>query len=276
MSEATEEVKQVIPFMNKANANRIKEGEEELKELLKDSSVEETEVGEQEEKVKEPESAEERTFKKRYADLRRHSQKKEEELAQHIKELEANRNKELPVAREDVEKWVEEYPDVAAIVQTLSKDSYADQSKNLEDRIADIERRDNALTMKEMEAKIRSVHSDYESIKDDEKFHAWADKQPKVLQDALYDNTTDPNSVIRVLDLYKVDTGAPKKTKKKASAAETIRTKGEAVTPTSEDTEGVILESDVDKMSSKEYALNEEAILESLRTGRFVYDLSAA
>jgi hypothetical protein len=31
MSEDTEEVKQVIPFMNKANANRIKEGEEELK-----------------------------------------------------------------------------------------------------------------------------------------------------------------------------------------------------------------------------------------------------
>ena len=33
---------------------------------------------------------------------------------------------------------------------------------------------------------------------------------------------------------------------------------------------------DFDKMSDKEYAKNQEAIMEALRTGKFVYDLSGA
>ena len=72
-------------FMNKrsTHADRIKKDEEELKELLKEQTGDtEKEEGTEEnqdstEEKEEPKSAEERTFKKRYGDLRRHSQEKE-------------------------------------------------------------------------------------------------------------------------------------------------------------------------------------------------------
>ena len=37
-----------------------------------------------------------------------------------------------------------------------------------------------------------------------DEFHDWVDEQPKWVQDALYENSDDPASVIRVIDLYKI------------------------------------------------------------------------
>ena len=58
---------------------RVKRDEEELEQLLKEQKGEvETKVEESEDKnEEEPTSAEEKTFKKRYGDLRRHLQNKE-------------------------------------------------------------------------------------------------------------------------------------------------------------------------------------------------------
>ena len=85
----------------------------------------------------------------------------------------------------------------------------------------------------------------------------------------------DPASVIRVIDLYKIDNGmtpAAKRENKKAAASSV--TKG---TRTSVDTKGVsgqIKESDVAKMSSKEFEDRQDEITEAMRSGKFVYDMS--
>ena len=67
-----------VAFMNKpySQEERIKKDEEELNELLKEQKSEvETKAEESEDKnEEEPTSAEEKTFKKRYGDLLRHSQ----------------------------------------------------------------------------------------------------------------------------------------------------------------------------------------------------------
>jgi hypothetical protein len=87
----------------------------------------------------------------------------------------------------------------------------------------------------------------------------------------------DPASVVRVIDLFKIDNGmtiAAKKQSKKA-AASTVA-KG---TRTSLDTKGVqgqIKESDVARMSSKEFEEKQDQINESMRTGKFVYDMSGS
>ena len=60
-------------------------------------------------------SPEEKNFKKRYGDLRRHSQKKEEEFNAKIEALEAKLNKAakqelvLPKTDEELEAWTKEY-----------------------------------------------------------------------------------------------------------------------------------------------------------------------
>ena len=62
---------------------RNKKDEEELEQLLKEQKGE---VEEPEEVEEEPKGAEEKTFKKRYSDLRRHQQKQAEEFKAELEE----------------------------------------------------------------------------------------------------------------------------------------------------------------------------------------------
>ena len=112
--------------------DRIKKDEEELKKLLKEQTGDtEKEEGTEEnqdstEEKEEPKSAEERTFKKRYGDLRRHSQEKEKEYQKKLQDLEGQlatatkKEMKLPKSDEDIEAWAKEYPDVAKIVETIA------------------------------------------------------------------------------------------------------------------------------------------------------------
>ena len=80
VTDATPEKK---AFMAKRSTyeERIKKDEEELKQLLEEKTGDEKQEEDQDstEEKEEPKNAEERTFKKRYGDLRRHSQEKEKE-----------------------------------------------------------------------------------------------------------------------------------------------------------------------------------------------------
>ena len=80
----------VVPFSMRRNSNedRIKQDEEELKELEKQFEAEAEKKPEaKQEEEEEPTSAEEKTFKKRYGDLRRHSQQKEAEFQKQLDDL---------------------------------------------------------------------------------------------------------------------------------------------------------------------------------------------
>jgi ribosomal protein L1 len=118
-------------------------------------------------------------------------------------------------------------------------------------------------------------HSDFDNLRKSDEFHNWVEEQPKWVQDALYENEEDAHAVIRVLDLYKVDKGltpSALKTKNK-DAASLIQTKTKANVDFDKDGEK-IYESRVAKMNMDEYAKNEGKIMEAIRKGNFVYDLS--
>jgi len=68
-------------------------------------------------------SPEEKSFKKRYGDLRRHMQQKEKEWEEKYAAFEARMYKETivpPKSDEDIEEWSRQYPDVAGIVETIA------------------------------------------------------------------------------------------------------------------------------------------------------------
>ena len=68
-------------------------------------------------------SAEEKSFKKRYGDLRRHMQEKEKEWDEKFKAFEKRLEKESiipPKSDEDIEEWAKEYPDIAGVVETIA------------------------------------------------------------------------------------------------------------------------------------------------------------
>ena len=87
----------------------------------------------------------------------------------------------------------------------------------------------------------------------------------------------DPASVIRVIDLYKVDndlTPAARRNTKKA-AASTV-SKGTRTSIDAKGVSGQIKESDVAKMSAKEFESRQDDISEAMRSGKFIYDISGA
>jgi len=266
--------------------DRIKKDEQELEELKKQAqgetqeTVEDTKTEEEEE----PKSAEERTFKKRYGDLRRHSQEKEREFQKQLdslkEQLEKATKKEikLPKTEAEIEEWAKEYPDVAGIVETIAIKKAKEQSDSLEKKIKEIDEL-NAKTAKERaEVELLKIHPDFADIRESDDFHEWADEQPKWVQDALYENSEDARSAARAIDLYKSDRniGTKEKVDSGKEAAKAVATKTKKSMPDTTGKNSMIKESDVQKMSAEEYEKNSDTIMEAIRAGNFVYDVSGS
>ena len=268
-----------VAFTNRkyTNEERQKKDEEELAQLVEENKAKPEEVEVEDDKNL---SAEEKTFKKRYGDLRRHLQTKEKEYENQINQIkkqldEATRKEiQLPKSDEDINAWAEKYPDVAAIVETIAIKKAKEQSEHLEARVREINEMQNNVSREKAEAQLLSMHPDFNEIKETDEFHAWADEQPKWVQDALYENETDARAAARAIDLYKADMGISEKKKDTSKdAAKSVTTRSTKSQPDTEAT-GMIKESDVNKMSAQDYEKNADMIMEAIRSGKFIYDLS--
>lgn len=271
-----EEVKVYSGFSKRnANQEKIEQEEAELKALQ-----EENKDGEKATEA-EPESAEERSFKKRYGDLRRHSQQQQTQLQKQIDELKQQLEQstsnqiKLPKSEEELSEWARQYPDVAKIVETIAIKKAKEQTEALDQRLKSLDERE-ALTAKEKaEDELLRLHPDFDQIRDDDEFHNWVDEQPKWVQQALYENDTDARAAARAIDLYKADKKiATKRSTSNRDAAQSINTKGGRSAPSGEDKDGMIYESQVAKMSTLEYEKYQEEIGKAIKSGKFVYDLS--
>jgi len=262
--------------MAKFNAAQQEGGEPQEEEQTEPESV----AKEQQVDAKEPDTGEERTYKKRYDDLRKMQQRQAEELKTIKLQLKITKEQGIvrpPKSDEDIQAWADKYPDVAAIVETIAEKKAQEKFSFAEERLRQIdEMSEEANRSKSMDA-IRESHSDFDDLKESDEFHDWAGEQPKWVQDALYENQDDPHSVVRVIDLYKVDKGLDTKSRKKSSkaAASAVVTKRSSK-PSEAETEVSFTESMISKMSMKEFEKNQDAIMEAQRTGKFIYDLSGA
>tara|TARA_B110000858_G_scaffold121722_1_gene138820 strand:- start:1995 stop:2855 length:861 start_codon:yes stop_codon:yes gene_type:complete len=284
MSEVdTVQVEEKKAFISRpySNSERIKKDEDELEEMLRQQKGE---VSEEEEQEAEPTTAEERSFKKRYGDLRRHTQKQQEDLQSQITGLKeqltsaTKKEMKLPKSDDEIDVWMSKYPDVAAIVETIAIKKAREQSTELEERVTKINKMQEDAERQKAETVLLQLHPDFDEIRQDDDFHTWAEEQPRWIQQALYDNDDDAKSAARAIDLYKADKGisTKKKSKRSSDAAEMVDTRASRNRPTAEDTSGVIRESDVQKMSATQYEKNQDTIMEAIRSGKFVYDLSGS
>ena len=264
------------------NDEKRKLDEEELAELLKAQQGESVEEESKVEEEQEPTSAEEKTFKKRYSDLRRHQQKQADELKAKITDLErqlteaARKEMKLPKSEEEIEAWTKEYPDVAGIVETIATKKAQEQSVALEARIKAIDALQVSATKEKAEVELMKLHPDFDEIRESDSFHEWADQQPKWVQDALYDNETDARSAARAIDLYKADMKMSAPKSKDKDAAKSVSVKNARSKPQEDATASYMKESDVQKMSSKEYEKRADEIMEAIRSGKFIYDVSGS
>lgn len=225
-------------------------------------------------------TAEEKSFKKRYGDLRRHMNQKEkewEEKFEALKNRAETSNISPPKSDEDIEAWSKQYPDVAGIVETIAAKKAKEMFASAEDKLKELDEARYEAQRVKAENTIRKSHADFDELRQSDEFHTWAEEQPKWVQDALYENADDPASVVRVIDLYKVDKGLTTSDKKAArkAAASTVK-RGAKSKVDVEGTTGSIRESEVAKMSYKEFEEREDEINKAIRNGKFVYDLSGS
>ena len=235
--------------------------------VVEDTQVQDTgdtqqEEAQEETKAQEDDSgldAEEKSFKKRYGDLRRHMQDKEKEW-----------NERLVMTKTQKENLDKQQKD---------RDDAAQKAKEMfgkaESRLQELDDAHSETLRLKAENVIRKSHEDFDELKQSDEFHTWADEQPKWVRDALYENADDPASVVRVIDLYKVDNGMTPSAKRAntKAAASTVK-KGSRTSIDAKGSSGQIKESDVARMTSKEFEDNQDAINEALRKGKFVYDMT--
>jgi hypothetical protein len=266
-----------------ANRKRIEQDEAELKALMEGRTESPTEEESTEKKEADTEakeetlSAEERTYKKRYSDLRKHLNKQSEEIKELKAQMEEAAKGQLlpPKSDEEIDAWTKKYPEIASIVETKAAKIAEEKFAKADKRLQEIDQLNAETQRTKSENAIRKIHPDFDELRESDDFHNWAGEQPKWVQDALYENQDDPRSVVRVIDLFKVDNGMDIKSKKRTTkeAASQVKTKR----TTKIDGEGVagqILESQVQKMSAREYEARSEDIMKAIQAGNFVYDIS--
>jgi len=241
--EQKAEVKAYSAFGKRnANDDRIKQEEEELKELMSANTEDKKpEIAEDDSSL----DPEERTFKKRYGDLRRHTQQKEVQFQKQIDELKTQLEQsttnqiKLPKSEEELSAWASQYPDVARIVETIAMKKAKEQTAEFEKRFKTLDEREQKTAAEKAEMELMKIHPDFTKIRDSDAFHEWVEQQPKWIQSALYENDTDHISAARAIDLYKADMGLATSKKVKRSeekdAATSVRT-SRASAPESEET----------------------------------------
>lgn len=279
-------VKQVFVdpnYTHRRGKQRIEEAEKELEELMKGTippeKEEEAPKKELETKAEEESlSPEEKSFKKRYGDLRRHLAEKEKEWDEKFKALEAGTSTTQilpPKSDEDIAAWARQYPDIASIVETIATKKADEKLSKYRNQFEEYEKVTQDTAREKAYNTIRQSHSDFDDLRNSDEFHTWADQQPRWVQDSLYTNEDDAKAVIRILDLYKVDMGMnPSAKKAKDKEAATLVANRQRAQVDFDEDGAKVYESQIAKMSLDVYSKNEKKIMEAMRKGNFVYDLS--
>ena len=221
----------------------------------------------------------EATYQKRYGDLRRHTQ---QQLAEKDKELQALKAQletaakgqiKFPKTDEEIDQWSRKYPDVAKIVDTIARKRASEALEEGEKRMQSFKDLENKIKRKEAEQELLKLHPDFSNIRASKDFHEWVAVQPAYIQDALYKNNSDAKAAARAIDLYKADLRKTKSANPTSAAQAVGRTPR---TAPAGNVQGTWRESQVSKMSDAEYEKNEDSILDAMRSGKFVYDMTGS
>ena len=224
-----------------------------------------------------PENAEDRVFKKRYDDLKRHYDstlgKHKDEVRTLRTQLEQSSKQFIPPkSKDELESWRKEYPDVYEMVETIAMTKADSRAKAMEDKYQNLQVQQEEIAKEKAEVELLKLHPDFNELRAKDDFHEWAAKQDPVIQDWLYENTSNASLAARALDLYKMDKGLGKYSKKetqdvKKEAARAISKTKKAEAPDAP-TKKVWSNAEIAKMNVREYAKYEEEIDKAVREGR--------
>jgi len=143
-----------------------------------------------------PENAEERVFKKRYDDLKRHYDstlgKHKDEVRTLRTQLEHSSKQFVPPkSKDELEAWRREYPDVYDMVETIAMTKADTRAKEMEDKYQNLQVQQEQISREKAEVELLKAHPDFQDIRSKDEFHEWAARQDPVIQGWLYENTSN-------------------------------------------------------------------------------------
>jgi hypothetical protein len=221
------------------------------------------------EKEERPVNAEDKVFKKRYDDLKRHYDsaltKHKSEVLTLKKQLENSATFIPPKDEKALEEWRKEYPDVYDVIKTVAQKEADDKAKALADKLSKLEVDQQTVAKQKAEVELLQLHPDFNKIRESQDFHDWASVQDSVIQGWLYDNFNNSQLASRAIDLYKMDRGLKKSDAKKENAKEASK----SVTSTNRGSEK-------DVKGKKVWSLTEIAKLKPSQYAKFEKDIDLA
>ena len=146
------------------------------------------------------------------------------------------------------------------------------RAKEMETKYQNLQVQQEQINREKAEVELLKAHPDYKDIRSKDEFHDWATKQDPVIQGWLQENTSNASLAGRAIDLYKMDKGISKLSKKQETAVKKEAAK--AITKTAKATETELPQKKVwsyaaiAKMTVNEYAKYEEEIDKAVREGR--------
>ena len=217
-------------------------------------------------------------YKKRYDDLKKHYDTKLAEFRQKEEELTALARSAKPAysppkSEEELESFKQEYPDLYNTVETVAHMQSQRQVADLEAQLQSMRKRESEVLRREAEATLKQRHPDFEDIRGDDQFHAWAKEQPEQIQDWVYNNPDNVALASKAIDLYKLETGQsqtksqPKVERQQGSAADMVSTKTSSVDSKQPK---IWTEREIAAMSLDQFDKFEDEIKQAMIEGRVV------
>ena len=216
-----------------------------------------------------PANAEDRVFKKRYDDLKKHYdstiQKHKEELSSLRTQLESSTQQFTPPkSKEELESWKREYPDVYDMVETIAMTKADARAKDVEEKYQNLQKQQEQIAREKAEVELLKVHPDFNDLRQKDDFHEWAQLQDPTIQSWLYENTSNSKLAARAIDLYKMDRGISTLSKKEEKDVKKEAAK--AISKTRKSTESEIPKkkvwtvSEISRMKPHEFEKHEKDI----------------
>jgi len=173
----------------------------------------------------------EHDWKKRYSDLKRYHDTKQNEWKQEQQLAEAKFAAqqrvpaELPKTQEELETFRDEYPEIFSVMQSVSQLEAGSRVNELEKQIEYLQENESKAREQVAEQELLVDHPDFFELKESQEFLDWLILQPENISDGLYKNKKDVAWASRVVDLYKLETNRSQKqpkSKGRQNAAEAV------------------------------------------------------
>lgn len=223
-------------------------------------------------------------WEKRYGDLRRDAEQNllahRAEIAQLNSQIEAlaKQSMALPTTEDEIREWMEEFPQVATIVEAIADKKARAHTEIYESRLKALESREIETDHQRAINLIIAAHPDFHDLAQNPEFHNWLAGRSVKFQDTIYKSPVDPAAAIDVLSSYKASIGSkPKATAAKpASAAQAVRTSGTGVSEPLGTPGRKWRESEIEALSGREYEKHMDEIDKARSEGRIIYDIASA